>query len=213
MGQKVNPKVVRLGNLYTWDSMWFANKKNYQKLLLEDVKLRRELMRRLKPAGLARVEIERSINAISITLFVARPGMVIGRGGSGMEELKKFIATNLGIKDSDKHAPKVALNVEPVNEPNLDAYLVATNVSDQLIKRLPYKRVLANMAERVMTAGAKGVRILLSGRIAGAEISRREKVQRGTIPLSTLREKIDFAKYAALTKSGYVGVKVWINRS
>lgn len=213
MGQKVNPKVLRLGYLYTWESRWFANKKDYPKILLEDVILRRELTKKLRVAGLARVEIERSINAISITLFVARPGMVIGRGGGGLEELKKFILKLLGVKEGNTHASKVALKVEPVKEPNLDAYLVAVNIADQLVKRFPYKRVLSSMAERVMTAGAKGVRILLSGRIAGAEISRREKIQIGRMPLSTIREKIDFAKYAALTKSGYVGVKVWINRS
>lgn len=212
MGQKINPKVARLGNLYTWESRWFANKKNYQKLLLEDVRLRKELTQKLKPAGLARVEIERSINSISITLFVARPGMVIGRGGTGMEEVKKFIAGILTPIDSSLQAPKTSLTVEPVKEPNLEAYLVANNIIDQLIKRLPYKRILATMAERVMASGAKGVRILLSGRIAGAEISRREKIQKGVLPLSTLREKIDFAEVPALTKSGYVGVKVWINK-
>lgn len=212
MGQKVNPKVLRLGNLYTWESRWFANKKDYSKILLEDVMLRKELTKRLKVAGLARIEIERSINAVSITLFVARPGMVIGRGGEGLEELKKFVLKLLGVKEGNTHSSKVTLKVEPVKEPNLEAYLVAVNVADQLVKRFPYKRVLSSMSERVMTAGAKGVRILLSGRIAGAEISRREKIQIGTLPLSTIREKIDFAKYAALTKSGYVGVKVWINR-
>lgn len=212
MGQKVNPKVFRIGGLYTWESRWFANKKNYQKILLEDLKLRRQLLKKLKSAGLARVEIERSINSITITLFVARPGMVIGRGGTGIEELKIFVAKSLDVKIGDKTAPKITLNVEPVKEPNLDANLVAINVADQIIKRLPYKRVLAHMAQRVMDSGAKGVRILLSGRIAGAEISRREKIQMGTLPLSTLREKIDFGSFPALTKSGYVGVKVWINR-
>ena len=212
MGQKVNPKAFRLGNLYTWESRWFANGKNYQRILIGDLTLRKELMKKLKPSGLARVEIERSINAINLTLFVARPGMVIGRGGTGLEELKKFISKLLGVSENDKQAPKVALTIEPVKEPNLDAYLVAINISDQLIKRLPYKRVLRGMADRIMASGAKGVKILLSGRIAGAEISRREKIQKGTLPLSTIREKIDFASVPALTKSGYVGVKVWINR-
>ncbi|MBI1919173.1 30S ribosomal protein S3 [Candidatus Microgenomates bacterium] len=211
MGQKVNPKSFRLGPVYTWESRWFANKKRYQEIVLEDVKIKKALFDRLKIAGLCRVEIERSINSLTITLYVARPGVVIGRGGTGLEDLKKFLVQILGAKNT-KSAPKIDLRVEPVKEPNLEAYLVASSVVDQLIKRLPYKRILRQMAERVMGQGAKGVRILLSGRIAGAEISRREKIQSGTIPLSTIRAKIDFASVPALTKSGYIGVKVWINR-
>lgn len=210
MGQKVNPKSFRLGPIYTWESRWFANRKRYSEAVLQDVLLRRALFEKLKVAGLSRVEIERSINSLKLTLYVARPGIVIGRGGTGMEELKKFILTLLENKNS---TAKIDLRVEPVKEPNLDAYLVAQAVSDQLLKRLPYKRVLRQMSERIMVQGAKGVRILLSGRIAGAEIARREKVQKGTIPLSTIREKIDFASVPVLTKSGFVGVKVWINRS
>lgn len=211
MGQKVNPKSFRLGPVYTWESRWFSNKKRYKELLLEDVKIRNALFEKLKPAGLCRIEIERSINSLNITLYVVRPGIVIGRGGTGMEELKKFLLNLLGIKNQ-KSAPKIDLRVEPVKEPNLEAYLVATSVADQLLKRLPHKRILRQMSERVMAGGAKGIRILLSGRIAGAEIARREKVQVGTIPLSTIREKIDFASVPALTKSGFIGVKVWINR-
>lgn len=210
MGQKVNPKSFRLGPIYTWESRWFANRKRYSEAVLQDVLLRRALFERLKLAGLSRVEIERSINSLKLTLYVARPGVVIGRGGTGLEELKKFI---LSLLDGKKTIAKIDLRVEPVKEPNLDAYLVAQAVSDQLLKRLPYKRVLRQMSERVMVQGAKGVRILLSGRIAGAEIARREKVQKGTIPLSTIREKIDFASVPVLTKSGFVGIKVWINRS
>lgn len=212
MGQKVNPKSFRLGPVYTWESRWFANKKRYQGIVLEDVKIKKALFDKLKIAGLCRVEIERSINSLTVTLYVARPGVVIGRGGTGLEDLKKFLVQILGAKNT-KSAPKIDLRVEPVKEPNLEAYLVASSVVDQLIKRLPYKRILRQMAERVMGQGAKGVRILLSGRIAGAEISRREKIQSGTIPLSTIRAKIDFASVPALTKSGYIGVKVWINRS
>lgn len=212
MGQKVNPKSFRLGPVYTWESRWFSsNKKRYKELVLEDVKIKNALFDKLKSAGLCRIEIERSINSLTITLYVARPGVVIGRGGSGLEDLKKFLIKLLPAKE-EKSAPKIDLRVEPVKEPNLEAYLVASGIADQLIKRLPYKRVLRQMAERVMGQGAKGVRILLSGRIAGAEISRREKIQVGTLPLSTIREKIDFASFPALTKSGYIGVKVWINR-
>lgn len=219
MGQKVNPKVFRLGPVYTWSSRWFANDAaRYRKLVLEDAKIRKALMDKLRPAGVARVEIERSINAMTITLHVARPGVVIGRGGQGLEDLKKHITTVVagiyarnGVIKKDA-MPKVELRVELVKEPSLDAYLVASQIADQLVRRLPYKRVMKQSIERVMGSGAKGARILLSGRINGAEIARREKVQEGTVPLSTIREHIDFAAVPALTKSGYIGVKVWINR-
>lgn len=207
MGQKINPKAFRLGNLYTWDSRWFVNKKSYKIFVLEDLKLRKALTEKLKPAGVSLVEIERSINKLDIILHVSRPGVVIGRAGSGLEEIKKFIAKYVENKEGKV---KTEIKVEPIKEPNLDAYLVAVNVADQLIKRLPQRRVVAQTLEKVMGAGAKGVKVILSGRINGAEISRRETYKTGTIPLSTLRETIDFARYAALTRSGYVGVKVWI---
>lgn len=203
MGNKIHPIAFRLGPVYTWTSRWFADKKRYQKLVLDDVRLRRSLATRLKPAGFARVEIERSINMVRLTIFVARPGVVIGRGGTGTEDLKKFV---------EKLLPntKIDIKVEPIKEPNLDAYLVAVNIADQLMKRLPAKRVLKQAIERVMTAGAKGVRVRLGGRIGGAEIARVEHEQAGILPLSSVKEKIDFAIYPAHTRSGYVGIKVWI---
>lgn len=211
MGQKVNPTSFRIGNLYTWTSHWFADdKKKYQGLVLEDVKIRRKLMQSLKPAGVSKIQIGRSINKVDITVFVARPGVVIGHGGSGIEQLKKNIEELLGIKTGDKNAPKVDVKVEPVKEPNLEAYLVATNVADQLARRQMHRKVVNQAMEKVMSSGAKGVRIKLAGRIAGAEISRREKYQTGSIPLQTLRADIDFAAVPSLTKSGYIGVKVWI---
>lgn len=208
MGQKINPKAARLGILYTWDSRWFAGNTKYKDLLLEDVKIRKALMERLKPMGISRVEIWRSINKMDITLHVSRPGMVIGRGGSGLEEVKKFVEKIIASKTPSKL--KLEIKVEPVKEPNLDAYLVAAMIADQLVKRLPQRRVVRMAMEKVMSAGAKGVKIVLSGRIGGAEICRQETYKTGTIPLSTLREEIDFARYPALTRSGYVGVKVWI---
>lgn len=210
MGQKINPNGYRLGPLYTWTSRWFANKTNYHKYVLEDFKIRMALMKRLHIAGVARVEIERSINKTDILIFVSKPGMVIGRGGTGMDELKKYVLSLLKVDLKSKNAPKIDIKVEPIKEPNLDAYLVATNISDQLIKRLPAKRIMNQALDKVMQAGAKGARIILAGRIGGAEIARRERVQTGVVPLTTLREKIDFAKVASLTKSGYVGIKVWI---
>ena len=212
MGQKVNAQLIRTGPVYSWESRWFAQK-GYNYLLLADFKIRKALMEKLKFAGIARVEIDRSINSLKITAFVSKPGMVIGRSGAGLEELKKFLQQLMVtlVKDK-KQMPKLDIVVEPVKEPNLDAYLVAKMVSDQLVKRLPAKRVLNQAAERVMGAGAKGVRIILSGRIGGAEIGRREKIQKGTVPLSTIRALITFASAPALTKKGYIGVKVWIHR-
>lgn len=210
MGQKVNPKGFRLGLIYNWDSRWFAQGKQYRDLVLQDTKIRKILMEKLKPAGVAQIEIERLLNKIEIIIHVSRPGVVIGRGGSGLEELKKFIEEVLQIKEGGKDVLKVELKVESIKEPNLNAYLVAVNIADQLVKRIPHKRVARQTVQRVMNAGAKGVRIVLSGRIAGAEIARYEKYQQGSMPLSTMREKIDFVAFPSLTKSGYIGVKVWI---
>jgi len=213
MGQKINPHVLRLGTLYNWESRWFSHKR-YKETLLEDYKLRKALTEKLKFAGISRVEIERSINNVRIYVYVSRPGMVIGRAGAGIEELKKFVVNMFSSQRQKqiKSMPKIDMRVEVVKEPNLDAYLVAKNISEQLIKRLPYKRVLGQAAEKVMNSGAKGVRIVLSGRIAGAEIHRREKIQVGKVPLSTIREHITYACVPSLTKKGYIGVKVWINK-
>ncbi len=215
MGQKIHPKGFRLGATFSWSSRWFADKKRYRDLLFADVELRRVLFTKLKSAGLSHVEIERSINKVKVILHVSRPGVVIGRGGSGLEDMKKFVETFLRSKKTMGEGSgkmKVEVTVEPVKEPNLNAYLVATTIADQLAKRLPHKRVANQAVERVMNAGAKGVRVLLAGRIAGAEIARREKYQTGTVPLSTIKEDVDFASVPSLTKSGYVGVKVWICR-
>ncbi len=215
MGQKVNPQILRLGTVFTWKSRWFSDK-NYKSTLLEDYKIRKALMDRLRLAGIAHVDIERSINSIKVIVYVARPGMVIGRAGTGLEDLKKFlmdIIKTAGQKMAKTAVlPKLDIRIESVKNPNLDAYLVARNIADQLGRRLPYKRILGQTASRVMEAGANGVRIVLSGRIAGAEIGRREKTQLGTVPLSTIRERINFASFPAMTKKGYIGVKVWINR-
>ena len=142
--------------------------------------------------------------------MVSRPGLVIGRGGTGLEVLKKYITQFLHKNKSRKDTLKIELRVEPVKEPNLDAHIIANSIADQLVKRLPHKRVVNQAIERIMGAHAKGARIILSGRINGAEISRREKYQKGTVPLSTIREEIDYAQIPSLTKSGYIGVKVWI---
>ncbi len=215
MGQKVHPKGFRIGTVFNWESRWYAGSKTYKHLLIADVTLRKELFIKLKSAGIATVEIERSINKVKVTVHVSRPGVVIGRGGSGLEILKKFVEkflANTMRSQSDGKSLKVDIAVEPVKEPNLNAFLVGTTIADQLIRRMPHKRVCNQTLDRVLSSGAKGVRIILSGRINGAEIARRERYQSGTVPLSTIRENIDFAAVPALTKSGYIGVKVWICR-
>jgi small subunit ribosomal protein S3 len=211
VGQKVNPRLLRLGPVYNWSSRWFDDKR-YKETLLEDRKIRLALMDKLKIAGISEVQIERSINSLRLTIYVSRPGIVIGRGGSGLEDLKKFIYEVLNIKKNTGSMLKIDTRIEAIKEPNLDAHLVASNIADQLVKRLPHRRVMAQAVGKIMGAGAKGVRIVISGRVGGAEIGRREKLQQGTVPLSTIRERIHFASIPALTKKGYIGIKVWINR-
>ncbi len=208
MGQKIHPIGFRMGNVATWQSRWFANGKNYREYLLSDIKIRELLMQKLRPAGILKVEIERSSNKVKIIIFVARPGVLIGRGGVGLTELKKYLMKELNIKNDN------SLEIAPmdIKAPDLCAYLVAVNVAEQLAKRMPAQRVMNQAIDRVMKAGAKGVKVFLAGRIGGAEIARREHKAMGTMPLHTLRQDIDFAAVPALTKSGYVGVKVWINR-
>ncbi len=212
MGQKVNPVSFRIPQSHDWKSIWFsANKKDYQKNLLEDVKIRRFLLNKLKLAGISRVQIERSINKMKILLYVSRPGVVIGRGGSGLEMLKKEICQMVSMSQPEKNLEIEAVEVK---NPDLNAYLVAQKITQQLERRMPYRRVVNRTIENVMAVGAKGVKVVLSGRIAGAEISRNEKFgdkgKTGNIPAQTLRADIDFASVPALTRSGFIGVKVWI---
>lgn len=212
MGQKVNPIGFRLGNLLTWKSRWYADKKQYQNFVLEDRQLRQFLMDKLKTAGINRVDIERSLRTVLVVVSVARPGVVIGRGGAALEALKTEIEKNLQVRANDARAAKVELKVEEVKQPDLSAYLTAQRIADQLIKRYPHRRAVNQALERVRGAGAEGVKIVLAGRVAGAEISRTEKYTQGTVPAQTLRADIDYAQYPALTKYGYVGIKVWIYR-
>ncbi len=212
MGQKIHPIAFRLGKFYTWDSRWFSvGGKRYQNMLLEDFKIRKDLGKKLKIAGLTKVEIERSINKLNIVLHVTRPGLVIGRGGTGLEDLKKYIMTKLlNIKGDEKNALKVDLKIEAVKEPNLNAQFMAQTIAEQLGKRMMAKRVMNQAIEKIMASGAKGARVQLGGRVNGAEISRIEHIQKGILPLTTMRAKIDYAQVHAPTRSGYIGVKVWI---
>jgi small subunit ribosomal protein S3 len=208
VGQKVNPVGFRMGQGMNWVSSWFApNARLYRKNLLEDVKVRRFLMKKLRLAGIVAVEIKRSINKINVILHVSRPGVVIGRGGAALEELKKTLEKLVSIPNPDKN---LQLDVVEIKNPELSAHLVAIRIAEQLKRRLPHRRAVAKAMERVTSNGAKGIKIALSGRIAGAEISRTEKFGQGKVPLQTLRAKIDYAQIPALTKYGYIGVKVWI---
>ena len=210
MGQKVNPIGFRLGNFLNWKSKWYATAKDYSDTVLEDYKLRTFLKNKLASAGIVQVEIERSLTVIKIILFVSRPGVVIGKGGSNLEETKKDIERLLNVSKLKKDRVKIDLRVEEVTQPDLSAKLVAERISGQLIKRFPHRRAVAQAMERAMQAGAKGIKISLAGRVGGAEISRTEKYFEGSVPTQTLRANIDYYHEPSLTRSGYVGIKVWI---
>jgi ribosomal protein S3, bacterial type len=160
------------------------------------------------------IDIERAIKKITLIIYSVKPGMIIGRGGKGLEEIKKHVLQylNQSVKNKKDKDLKIEIKIEPVKKPYLNAYYVAQSIAEKLVKNFPHRAVVHNAMNKVIESGGKGVKIQLGGRIAGAEISRREKYFQGTIPTSTIREEIDFARYPALTKSGYVGVKVWICR-
>mgnify|MGYP001589835944 FL=1 len=208
MGHKVNPIGYRLPLSPTdaWTSRWFTtDPKRYREYVAQDRLLREALMKKLRIAGVCRVNIERSLRSMKVAVWVTRPGVVIGRGGSGIEELKKYILQT--VKSS-----KVELLVEEVKNPEQNAYLVASRIAEQIEKRLPPRRVAKKAIERSIQSGSKGIKIILAGRINGAEIARRNVHQSGAVPLQTLRMDIDYAQVPALTRSGFVGVKVWINK-
>ncbi|HLC94310.1 MAG TPA: 30S ribosomal protein S3 [Patescibacteria group bacterium] len=213
MGQKVHPKGLRLGILTTWDSRWiFGNKKVYKEALLNDIAIRTGITKRFSFADVVQVEIERAINKIGLIIHAVKPGMIIGRGGKGLEEIKRFAQDVIGRKTVKKQKTKIDIKIEPVKKPYLNAQFVAHDIAGKLVRQLPHRIIIHHSMDRVMEAGAKGVKIQLGGRIAGAAISRREKYYEGTVPMSTVREDIDFARFPALTRSGYIGVKVWIAR-
>ena len=212
MGQKINPIGMRVGEFIPWKSRWFSEK-GFKNHLIEDIKIRKALMEKLKLAGITSVEIERLPKSMAVTMTVSRPGVVIGRGGTGIEDVKKYV---LGIirevrKEEIKDL-KIDLRVNEIKNPELSAHLVATRIASELERRMPHRRVVTKTIERVMASGAAGVKVVLGGRIGGAEISRVEKFQEGSVPTQTLRENIDYAQVPALGKRGYVGVKVWIHR-
>lgn len=212
MGQKVNPTGFRLGSYQTWKSTWYADPQHYSETMLEDHKLRKFLNQKLAGAGVVQVSIERSLTMITVVLHVARPGVVIGKGGANLEVIKKDIERILNVAKKKKDKVKIDIKVQEVKKPDLSAKLVAERIVDQLIKRYPHRRAVSQAIEKVMAAGAKGVKIALAGRIGGAEIGRTEKYFEGKVPTQTLRANIDYFEVPARTRSGYVGIKVWINK-
>lgn len=210
MGQKVNPIGFRLEtvkNSPEWQSSWYADKKKYPQLLLEDKKIRDYLQKKFGSAGIVAIRIERSNKKIKLILIVSRPGLVIGRGGKELENIKKEVLKMLSKANGKQN---VEIQVEEFKHSDLSAKLIAEKVAFQLTKRMPYRRVILSAMEKAIGAGAKGIKIILGGRINGAEISRREKFSQGTVPLSTIKSNIDYFECPSLTRSGYIGVKVYL---
>ncbi len=207
MGQKVNPKILRMGIIRTWQSRWFSDGKKYVKNFEEDIKIRKFLIKELREAGVDRVEIERNAKKISINIFTAKPGVIIGRGGAGVDDLKKKIHDKF-LKTY--RLGEIDLNVTELDRPNLSAQIVAQQMSLELEKRMPFRRVMKQAINRVERAGALGVRIIVKGRLNGAEIARSEMLTSGKVPLHTLRADIDYARVAARTTYGTIGIRVWI---
>jgi small subunit ribosomal protein S3 len=203
VGQKVNPIGLRVGIIRDWESKWYADK-DYAELLHEDIKIREYIYNRLKDAAVSGVEIERAANRVNITIHTAKPGMVIGKGGSEVEALRKALNAITG--------KKVHINIVEIKKADLDAKLVAENIARQLENRVSFRRAQKQAIQRTMRAGAKGIRTMVSGRLGGADIARAEHYSEGTVPLHTLRADIDYAHAEADTTYGKLGVKVWIYR-
>ncbi|WP_020620143.1 30S ribosomal protein S3 [Paenibacillus daejeonensis] len=204
MGQKVNPVGLRIGIIRDWESKWYAGK-DFGDLLLEDVKIREYLKKKLKDAAVSKFEIERAANRVNVTIHTAKPGMVIGKGGSEVENLRTELAKISGGK-------KVHINIAEIKQADLDAILVAESIALQLERRTSFRRALKQAIQRTMRAGAKGIKTSVSGRLGGAEIARTEGYSEGTVPLHTLRADIDYGTAEAFTTYGLIGVKVWIYR-
>lgn len=204
MGQKVNPHGFRVGVIKDWDSRWFVKDSDFGDTIVEDYGLRKMLFKKLKPAGVPRIEIERDASKVRIHIHCAKPGMVIGKGGVEIEKLRVLCEKYLGKPTS--------INIVEVKSPDLNAQLVAENIAQQLEKRISFRRAMKQCIGRAMKMGAKGIKTQVSGRLGGAEIARREQYHDGTIPLQTIRADIDYGFAEAATTYGRIGVKVWIYR-
>jgi small subunit ribosomal protein S3 len=209
MGRKIHPKAFRLGVIRPWDASWFAKKpREFSRLLQEDVRMREFLMNELKDALVDRIEIERSRQKVTIHIFAGKPGIIIGRAGSGIEELNKKLKKR--FFRGQRVTP--AINVKEVKKISLSSRIVAQQIAVEIEKRMPFRRSMKQAIERVMKAGAKGVKVTIAGRLNGAEIARSETISKGSIPLHNLRSDIDYAQVEASTVYGVIGVKVWVNR-
>lgn len=201
MGKKVSPHSLRLGITKTWDSRWFA-KKDYRSQFLEDLKIRKYLQEKCKPAGVSRVEIIRSATKVDVNIFAAKPGLIIGRGGEQISILNKDLKSRFGHE--------FGVSVQEIRKPDADATLIAENVAEQISRRFPYRRVVKASIDRAKDSGVKGIKIIVSGRLNGVDIARKETYNFGTVPLHTLRANIDYATAEANTMYGVIGVKVWV---
>jgi len=202
VGQKVHPKGLRIGIIRDWEGKWFSDKKNYSTLLLEDVKIRKYIKKKLFMAGISRIQIERAANRVKVSIHTAKPGIVIGRGGTEVENLRKQLERLSG--------KQVNVNIVEIKVPELDAQLVAENVASQLEKRIAFRRAMKQVVSRSMKMGAKGIKVACGGRLGGAEIARSEWYSEGKVPLHTLRADVDYGFAEATTAYGKIGVKVWI---
>ena len=202
MGQKVSPHGLRVGIIKDWSSKWYANKQNFADYLVEDNKIRKYLKNTLKSAGISAINIERKSSDVKVNVMAAKPGMIIGKGGAAIEELKKKLEKMTG--------KTVSLNIEEVKNIDMDATLVAESIAQALERRISFRRAMKQAMAKTMKAGAKGIKTQVSGRLGGAEIARAEHYSEGTIPLQTLRADIDYGFAEALTTYGIIGVKVWI---
>jgi small subunit ribosomal protein S3 len=203
MGRKVHPYGFRLGTSRTWNAKWYADK-GYSELLKEDITIRQLVAKRLANASVSLVDIERGINHVTVTVNTAKPGIVIGKGGANVEALRQQIGRLT--------TSKVKLEIKEIRQPELDAVLVASNIAQQLTRRIAFRKALKQAVQRTMKAGAKGVRIQVSGRLGGSEMARREWDKEGRIPLNTLRADISYGQVHAHTTYGRIGVKVWVYR-
>ena len=203
MGQKTHPIGFRLGVIREWQTTWFAQRPDdYRNLVREDMAVRDTINERFPDAGVSRIDIERGSSDATVTIHTARPGIVIGRGGQRVEQLRRDLERLT--------SRRVRLNVQEIRQPELDAYLVARNVADQLVRRIAFRRAIRQAVSRTMQAGAEGIKILIAGRLGGADIARKEKAMEGRVPLHTLRADIDYGLAEAATEFGRIGVKVWI---
>ena len=202
MGQKVNPIGLRLGINRGWDSVWFSKKREYGKFLIEDYKIREYVKKNVVNSGVSQVLIERTSKKCIVSIYTSRPGFVIGKKGSDIDKIKKNLAK---ISSTE-----ISLNIKEVKKPELNAYLVAENIAQQLVKRIAFRKTMKRAIQSALRLGAKGIKVCLSGRLAGNEIARTEWQREGSVPLHTFRAAVDYAEAEALTTYGIIGVKVWI---